>query len=455
MLTVVGQDFGIPRGMRAAVWVLLVAACGDNSLARESLFTGLSGSRIKLQWYLFQDGTRQLETAAFYDTELHVRCESKPWTDGVTRCAPIADPTVFRDEACTLELGRATSTRTPKYFIGHDRIDGELRAARLLRAGDRVVEPPTQFFERRDGACVRIDEPETVAYYELPIEVDVAKLAEVWPERIDGDRLGLRILSSAEGLSAPVGYHDRALAIDCRPELRPDGTSACIPTDAVAPAHFADPYCEQRVVVATAPPPTITVNDANGCAMYHRAGSESASLLYRREGSGCVRAFLGADEHAYRVGAPLDLAPVERIVEAEPDHRLQRIAVAAGQLLTLDDRLHDTATRTDCRSYGNGELAVCVPTNAVDATHVYANDKCGRELLVADLPRVQCSPSKFAVADGISIHAIGTPYTGALYTLDPSGQCRLRPTVSDVVPHLLGPPIPPSTFVAGVVFSER
>jgi hypothetical protein len=442
--------------MRVLLIALLIAACGDNAIPPPDVFTGLSGSRIKLQWYLYQDGARQLETAAFYDAQLHVRCEPMTWADDVTRCTPIADTTVFRDAECMMELGHATSAdRTPKYFVGQDRIDGTLRAARLLRVGARVESPPTAFYERRDGTCTPVGEPFTITYYETAGEVDIGTLPEVWAEQIEGERLGLRVLASVEGFRAPVGYHDDLLDFDCRPEARPDGSSACVPANAIAPVHFADPYCEQRIVVGTAPPQTIRIDDANGCPLYHGAGDEHASLVYRREGTTCVRALLKPDEHAYRIGEPLPLAPVERIVENDPEHRLQRIAIAAGPLLTLDDRLYDTATRTDCRSIGNGELAVCVPTNAATAAHVYSNDKCSRELLVADLPPRQCSPSAFAVADLMSIHAIGAPYAGALYVFDPGGQCRPRAAIPDTAPHLLGPAIPPTTFVAGVVFSER
>ncbi|MBA3503012.1 MAG: hypothetical protein H0T65_21800, partial [Deltaproteobacteria bacterium] len=292
------------------------------------------------------------------------------------------------------------------------------------------------------------------SYFEIASADNIDELAEVWADRMEGERLGLRILSGIDHLSAPVGYVDQLLGFDCRPEVQPDGTTACVPLEAVAAAHFADPYCEQRVIVAAAPR-TISVPDVNGCPSYFGAGDPHASLVYRREGATCVRAFLQTGEQAYRIGAPLELASVRRIVEDNADHRLQRIAVAAGPMLTLDDRLYDTATRTDCRSIGNGELAICVPTNAATGVHVFANDKCTRELFVADLPRVQCSRAAFAVVDLMSIHAIGAPHTSPLYTLDAGGQCRARAAIPESVPHLLGPAIPPTTFVAGVVFSER
>lgn len=448
--------------MRVFVAVLLalaLVACGDNGTPRDPLFTGVSGSRIKLQWYLYQDGARQLETAAYYDTQLHARCEPKVWLDGVTRCTPVAGATVFRDAACTMELGRAMSVRTPVYFIGHDRTDGALVAARLLRAGPRLEAPPTEFFERRDGACVSIVEPETVAYHAIEREDDFTRLAEVWTEMIEGTQLGLRVLASVEGLAAPIGFHDPVLGVDCRPGTLADGAPACVPTEHVAPTHFADVDCEEPVVVAPARPRVLEVGDSNGCPGYHASGpAYDGPLLFRRGAAGCERAVLADGERAYRVGAPLSLVPVERTLE-DAGRRLRRVAVHAGDLHVLDDHLFDTATRSDCRSYGNGELAVCVPTSTVAATRLYANDQCGREVLVADLPRVQCTRSAFAVADdigqGLTIHAIGHPYGGPLYALDAAGQCRLRTPPPDVVAYALGPPIPPTTFVPGVVYSER
>src|SRR5437870_244567 len=114
--------------MRVVVLALIVAACGDNLQPQDALFTGLSGSRIKLQWYLYQDGSKQIEPTSYYDTQLHVPCAKTLWDDGIARCTPIADPSVWIDAECTMELGRDRSLKTPKFFIGYDRIDGELRA---------------------------------------------------------------------------------------------------------------------------------------------------------------------------------------------------------------------------------------------------------------------------------------------------------------------------------------
>ena len=455
MLTIACQDSRIPTAAVRSLLILIVAsACGDNQLPREVTFVGASGDRLKLQWYLYQDGTRQPEPAGFYDAQLHTRCAPEEWTDGVRRCTPIGHPTVFADAECTMELGRRITMRDPTHFIGFDRIDGELRAARVYETAKRFATVPAAFYERRDGICTRIAEPPTLSYVELGNEITMDRMADVWSDSVIDERLHLSVLASADGLVAPIGFRDQALDLDCRAEQLPDGTIACAPTDAIAARHFADPLCEQPVVVAPSSPRAVTLADTNGCSTYRATAEEHTSIIFRREGTTCVQASREGN-HAYRVGAPLELAPIARTVGDDPDRRLQPITLATGNLVVFDTRLHDTATRSDCKSYGNGDLAVCVPTTTVAGRRLYANAQCGREVLIADLPPVACAPSTFAVVDEMSIHAIGTPHTGTLYQLDAGGQCRVRPTPTGLVPHVLGPSIPLDTFVGGVVFSER
>ena len=437
------------------VLLLLLAACGDNELPQQRVFEGTSGERLKLEWYLYQDGARQRDAAAFYDAHLHTRCAPAVWANDVTRCTPLADPTVFVDADCTREVGRKITERKPRYFIRYERIDGALFPAGVLRAGEVVTELPTTFYERRDGACVRIGEQPTFTYYEVGDLVETERIVEVWREPIAGERLALETLVSAEGLVAPIGFRDEALGIACRPDVLGDGTAACVPDGALVAQHFADPFCEQPVILALAPPPAIAVADTAGCSAYRSVAAEHTGLLFRRDGGACVQARRMPDERAFFAGAPLALAPLERLVDTVADRRLQQIAIAGDGMFVRDGLLHDTATRSDCRHAGNGELAVCVPRSTLAGTRVYANDRCGRELLIADVPEATCTPSAFAIVDDLAIHAIGPAHTEPLYGLDALGQCRLRARPPGTVPHILGPALPPDTFVAGVVFSER
>ena len=454
-LTADDQDLGIPRGVRVLL-LLLVAACGDNQLPQQPLFDGTSGERLKLEWYLYQDGARQREAAGFYDAKLHTRCAPARWADDVTRCTPLGDPAVFVDADCMLEVGRKLGERRPKHFIRYERIAGELRPAGVLAAGDVVATVPTTFYERRDGACVQIGEQPNVAYYDVGEPIEPERMVEVWPEQIAGERLSLRTLVASEGLVAPMGLRDEELGIDCRAEQRGDGTTACVPEDVIAAQHFADPFCEEPVAVTLdEPPPAIAVADTAGCSSYRALATEHTGQLFRRDGATCVQVLRMPGERAYVAGAPLALASLDRTIEALPGRRLQQITLAGGGLLLLDGLLHDTATRTDCRHAGNGELAVCVPTTTLTGARVYANARCGRELLIADVPEVACEPSAFAIVDDLAIHAIGSAHDEPLYVLDAAAQCRPRPRPPGTVPHVLGPALPLDTFVAGVVFSER
>lgn len=442
--------------MRGLLIALLVAACGDNTVPSDPLFVGLSGSRIKLQWYLYQDGSKELETAAFYDAFQHGRCAPARWADGVTRCTPLGDTTVFGDAECAMEVGHIGTDRKPYFFRRVELVEGERLVTHVYRAGSRLDVGPTAFYELRDGTCTAIPEPTTFGYFALGNEV--RDLVEVWSEMIEGDRLGLQTLAGYDHLSAPVGYHDLQLGFDCRPASIGADRAACIPTTTVRADYFADHYCEVPAVLAddeeAVAPRAIELPDPNGCTTYHAAGEPYRGFVYQRIGDACV--LVGAQRAAYRIGPPLDLAPITRTREPARGKRLQRIVVEADGKRTLDGRLFDTATGGECHSFGNGELAMCIPSTALAGARVYTNPTCTRERLVADVPPRQCERSAFAVVEEKTIHLIGEPSTGALYTLDEFGNCFARGMPrGGAVPHVLGPPVPSETFVAGVVFSER
>ena len=83
--------------MKAAGWVLLVlAACGDNVLV-DPVTDAISGTRIKLQGYRYDDGTEQTEPFEYYDTLVHTTCRAVTWADGVVRCGPVADEALYTD----------------------------------------------------------------------------------------------------------------------------------------------------------------------------------------------------------------------------------------------------------------------------------------------------------------------------------------------------------------------
>src|SRR5258706_15581040 len=94
-----------------------VAACGDN-IPPEDILASVSGSRIVLQVYGYDDGARQVDTSVLYDLRLHSRCNAQPWADGVVRCVPEADDAVYTDAACTTLIGLGVRPEKPSVVVG-------------------------------------------------------------------------------------------------------------------------------------------------------------------------------------------------------------------------------------------------------------------------------------------------------------------------------------------------
>ena len=109
-------------------------ACGDNSPAGAELITAVSGTRLAVQKYRYDDGTELAVGNEFYDTELHARCRAQRWIDDTVLCVPIVDEAVYSDAACTELVGLGRTVDRPTLFLAYDHRAGVTIAARLFRA---------------------------------------------------------------------------------------------------------------------------------------------------------------------------------------------------------------------------------------------------------------------------------------------------------------------------------
>ena len=108
-----------------ARWVALVvacAACGDNLPAGPELIIAVSGTRLAVQKYRYDDGTELAVGNELYDTELHARCRSQRWIDDTVRCVPVVDEAVYSDAACTELVGLGRTIEKPTHFVAYDQI---------------------------------------------------------------------------------------------------------------------------------------------------------------------------------------------------------------------------------------------------------------------------------------------------------------------------------------------
>lgn len=436
-----------------------LVACGDG-VVQEDVFEPVSGTQLKLEWHQYTDGTRVVEPDTFYDITLHARCTPRLWIDGVTRCVPIADDAVFGDAACETAFGRSPSTDEPRHFIAYDTLDGTPIPARLFVPGD-AVDPIDEFFVMQEGACSGpFPSPvEPLTYFAIVDEVPAYRQVPIRDQELGEARLALRYREGDDGLIVPVALHDRELAARCTTMLHPELGTVCEPIGSVPSTLFGDPACTQRVITlddASPVPVTATVAELSGCAIHHAVGAAVAPTLYRREGEKCIAATPDPAPRVYAVGAAVELPIVDQEIEDVADRRLQRIQLRSGSLRFFDDRLFDTATRTDCRRTVLGEVARCLPEPLATTTTLFGAD-CAVPVRVSELPERTCGRVAFAVAQaeaGLELHALGDRVVDPLFHL-PDGFCQPYAGAPDTTLRALGPPLAPETFVEAFTFGER
>ncbi len=445
--------------MRALVILLALAGCGDQ-IHTEIAVDAVSGTRLKVVWTFYGDGSRQPETDAYFDLELPARCTPVLWRDDVDRCAPSADEAFYIDAMCTETVGRADVITKPSFFIGYDFVGTRRLPARFYRAGP-PTDPIAAIYERVDGECKGpFLTSSEIPYFELRDETHGENLVELRDGELGGEdeRIGVVVRTSTDGMRVPLGLHDRVLDAPCRAASRPEGT-VCKPAIGVA-RQYIDSACEQPpIVVLGSEPvhPVLARGDTAGCPAYFSPGPQSSGPVYQRVGTTCTRVVLGPFERAYQLGAPVALPVLERTVEDRPGPRLQRIALASGSLAFYDERMFDTATRGDCERAAFDDVTRCVPSSALPAARLFTAG-CALEVLVAEVPEETCEPITFAV--GLTeevkpeLHAVGDRASMPLFIGSP-GACSSYVPPAGTVPHLLGPALPEETFVGGHVAGER
>lgn len=442
--------------MRRVLVLLALAACGDDT-RRPPPPVPVSGSRLKLEWFFYGDGSREPNPDAYYDTGIHARCTPRTWIDGEVRCTPDADQAFYTDAACTALVGRADVIAKPALFLGYDQVRNEQRPSRLYYAG-AMTTPPAALYDRIDGACVGPrSAPPDATYFELSGETQASGMVALHDRDVTADdRLDMALRETDDGLYLPLGLRDRAFDLPCRAADRAD-EAVCEPTEAALATHFADPDCTVPalgLVFSALPPRIARVDDGVGCATYHEVGT-AVSTVYTRSGKSC--AVSGPQLRGFALGPDLALAPIERTVGEERTHRLQQISITAGAVRLLDDHLFDTATRLECRRIPFDNAVRCIPADTTPGTTLFTAG-CTLPVPVVEVAAQTCRPIEFATMFtddvGLEIRAIGDVPASTLYSRA-TGPCLPYAPPPGRVLRTLGPPISMDTFVGGHAAGER
>lgn len=446
----------IARGPALAIACAMCAACpacGDNAPAGPELITAVSGTRLSVQKYRYDDGTELAVGNELYDTELHARCRAQRWIDETVRCVPVVDEAVYSDAACTELIGLGRTVDRPTLFLAYDHRAGSAIAARLFRAGAQRA-PISQSYAIADGACagptpVTLD---STNFFDMGDELDGAALMALHDGELGDGRLAVQLREADDGLRVPFGFVDRSLGA-CAPRFQSDGGMACEPLEAAPAVYFSDPACSVPAIAVGATVPAIaSVVEPSGCARYYRVGHELSPPVYRRDGAACT-AVAALDGRVFSVDAPLELPALARSPEAAGGRRLQRVVLEHDGLRFLDDRLLDTQTGVPCSPRTLRDDIRCLPTSVVSIG--LFTDACTTAVRVAELPRRTCEPIAFATTNRpFQLHDLTDPPPGPLSRRD-ADACRPYTAPADTELRGLGPPLDLTTFVGGIYFGER
>lgn len=435
---------------------LVCAACGDNLRVVDEVFTEVSGSRLALHKYRYDDGTEHVAADEFYDAQLHVRCRPRAWIDGAARCVPVADDAVYADPACTTLVGLGRTIVRPTHFIAYETRAERAIPARAFRAGAEAADI-AEYYAIVDGACVGPTgvPPDLTSFFEVGDEIDGSALVEFHEGEVGDSRLGLRIRETDDGLRAPIGLFDRMLDVACVPRLQGDGSFRCEPSDAATAIYFGDPGCNEPVVAVTAEevPRLAKVLGPVGCASYHIVGRELSAPVYQREGEACTAVGTPLEGRLFSVEPAIELPVLERSLEGIPDRRLQRVLLDHDGLRFFEDRLFDTSTGAPCSGRAfRGDIR-CLPAS-IASTGVFVNG-CSVPMRVAEVPQLACERIRFATTNRpFQLHEIGDVFADPMFRSD-GPACRSYTSSPGMEPRVLGPPLDLTTFMPGIYFSER
>jgi len=441
---------------RWLVLAILCAACGDN-LHRpdDDPFTAVSGSRLALQRYRFDDGTEQVSATELYDTVAHSRCRPLPWTDGAMRCVPVADDAQFSDAGCTALVGVARTIARPTYFVVYDGPPAGGVVVRVVRAGAPTA-AVTQTYALSQGACIGPTPiaPGPATFFAIGDEVNRTDLVAFHDDDLGVGRLGLVVRAADDGARVLSGLRDRELGAACVPGAQGDGSVACEPVGAPAASLFRDAACSEPMIAiaATEVPAIARLTEPSGCASYRRVGSEVAPPVYHRDGDACRPVDAPVGGRLFAVEEPVALPALDRALEDVPGRRLQRIVLGHGELRFVDDRLFDTGTGAACGPRAVRDTVRCLPTNLPAAITLYVGG-CSTQIRVVEVAQRACEPVGFATTNRpFQVRAIGDRITDPVFRLE-ACQPYVGPPGTEI--RALGPALDLATFPGAIYFSDR
>jgi hypothetical protein len=428
----------------------LLVGCGDNT---PDPTQPRSGARLKLVWYEYESGARELETAWYHDAGLGQRCTARTWSDGRRYCTPAFDDAVFINDTCTRALGRTLIGRPPApLFATTFALAGEPAPvpSRLFRRGQPTLPPPA-FWQRGVAGCIPVEVFEDYAYFELGAEIPSADLVHLSrAEPNGGGELAVISEVGDDELRAPVALYDRTAGAECTTTDLPSMISVpCTPVTAVVAAYYLDPACSQHVVaVPLGQHATFAAyhDVRTSCSTYYRVGRELvAPRLYQASGTACVEISRPGGQRFFEMDERYVVPALARVRDGGTQ-RIRAIVRINGTLHLRDPLMYDAELDIECR-HDSGLR--CVPRTmalAVPARAFFADPQCEMPLGLAFVPRGACDPPQRFASDGGDYYELGEPYAGPIYVPSTGDTCSGFAPPPPLIAYRIGRRTDPSVF---------
>ncbi|HEX5061812.1 MAG TPA: hypothetical protein VFV99_20735 [Kofleriaceae bacterium] len=437
--------------MKRLVVLVLALGCGDNL---PDPGTPHSGGRLRLGWWVYADGTRQLETSWYYDSALRQRCVPSDWSDGNRYCAPATDEAVYTSASCTAALGRTPIDAAPApYFATTFYLKGEPLRSRVFERGPQTDAPLTVFQKFNDG-CYPTELGDGFAYFELGREItNLARLRRGEPR--GAGELAVVDDVSDDGLRVPVTFYDRALGVECTAAARANVDSVeCAPNDSAIVSYFHEVGCLEPELAITGTVPTTAkqYSPLTRCWSYYDVGTEvNAPPLYEALGGTCTSVSPPNGSQFFLVAGLHQLQGVLRQREVTT-RRLAAIDLVRDDQRFADPLLYDSALATECWRDENDR---CVPATDATIEPFFADSGCTMPLDLALVPQGECdAPTKFA-RKGDEYHPLGLWYTRTIFWLSTGDTCGIYRPPTPFNAWTVGPAIDPTMFATATLTIDR
>lgn len=360
----------------ACACALALAACGDNRGT-----TTESGTRLRLNWLEYDDGTRQLASYEPWDEARDETCAAQRWTDGNTYCTPTQSASLFphyTDAECTTAEYLAESPEPPTYVARFEDVAGEQQLASLARP-----EPATlaMYWELDGEECRGPYASAGRMFYRAGSEVSRSDLARLRTQESTGDgRVGVRATTSSDGLYLPIAFVDRHLHSPCTLDPYSTTEASCIPSGS-GDLQYRDAACTQPVLAAgdaeVDPPPAIVIGSTCVPRVFAVGRETAEAPAYVRVAGDCLASTQGGSPWFTLIEHPVALVPRTREVVA--GRRLAPIVMSVDGIRVAARQLFDTEIGEECfRATSPREPGVyrCVPRDVGFVVDGFSDAAC-------------------------------------------------------------------------------